>query len=270
MSDKKPTSSPPKNSKRADLVAHLKKVMATRTKLFAKKVGVIVAMLYIRGDNGRMSGRASGNVYMRNGRIRQFVVPRLVQNAYTATARTAFAAFSTAWSGLSQASQDTWNNVTDVFKSDRFGAAVLIRGKQLYIERNVNNQDVGGALLTTFPPAEPILGITSATLTATTSGGIITVLSAAFDPSPVDASTAVKVFGTPVLGNGINRPKASTFRMFSVIAGAATTPANLLADYTAKFGNVGTAGQKIFMKLVPVNINTGQAGVPLLFDAITT
>jgi hypothetical protein len=258
------TAAPPQSETAAErLAVHFAKAAAAQAAQMIKKVGAIVAMLYIRGDNGRMSGRASGNVYMRNGRSRQFVVPRLVQNSYTSGARSLFSSFSSAWSTLTTSQQNTWNNVNDVFKSDRFGNPVLIRGKQLYIERNCNLVGVGIAAINTYVNPVVMPTITTLTPTGTEVAGLLTVLSNAFAPSPTDATVNYKVYATPALSNGIQRPRSSQFRLISIVAHGQSTPYNALTAYTTKFGTFCPANSNIFFKWVPVSITTGQMGTPI-------
>jgi hypothetical protein len=46
------------------------------------------------------------------------------------------------------------------------------------------------------------------------------------------------------------------------------SPFALTTLYNAKFGSVGTAGQKIFVKMVQVNETTGQEGSPIVASAV--
>src|SRR5262245_32873673 len=78
-----------------------------------------LCMLYLWANNGKMSGRADGNVYMRNGRTRGFRVPSLVRNAYTSLVRSIFTGFSQAFSNLTSDQILSWDNFSYV-KSNRF------------------------------------------------------------------------------------------------------------------------------------------------------
>jgi len=154
------------------------------TMLMRDIAGASTAMLYLLANNGKLSGRADGNVYMRNGHMRGFIVPRLVQNGYTTLQRTLFAQMSSAWSTLSQSDQDSWNNVANVFKSNRFGQSIPVSGKQLFIMRNVNLIMIGSAPISTYISAERVNGVTGIDPSGATTAGVITALSLAFNPSP--------------------------------------------------------------------------------------
>jgi hypothetical protein len=67
------------------------------------------------------------------------------------------------------------------------------------------------------------------------------------------------VFATAPLSAGKSFVK-SEFRLITVLASGATSPANLKTAYEAKFGSLGSIGQKIFVEIKPVNTITGQVG----------
>ena len=83
----------------------------------------------------------------------------------------------------------------------------------------------------------------------------------------VPAGTNVKVFACAPVSAGKSFVK-SEYRLISVLAPLAATPVNLKAAYEAKFGSVGIAGQKIFIKLTAVNATTGQEGTPSQVSSI--
>lgn len=222
------------------------------------------AMLYMIAENGKKSGRADGNVYMRNGRIRGMAIPTLVRNAYTSIARNGFGSLSAAFRSLTQAQIKSWNASTGFFKSDRFGRPIAITGKALFNMLNGNLQDIGLPAIDNPQVAAAVDGITSFDLTIDFSA-----LTAEIDflPDPTAANVVHKVFATAPLGPGISRPGSSQYRLISRIASAAAAPFNMQAAYLTKFGQP-PVGSKVFVKLVPVNNVTGQAGVPVLNDTI--
>lgn len=222
--------------------------------------GVSTAMLYMIAENGKKSGRADGNVYLRNGVIRGMAIPRLVQNGFTSAARSAFGQLSAAFRSLSQANQNLWINTKGFFKSDRFGRPVEITGKALYNMLNGNLIDIGVAPISVPPLPAAVKGITSLTVTADVSSATMDL---DFDPSPTDADTVHKIFATAPQGSGINRPGQSLYRFIGTLDSTKATPQDIQAKYVAKYG-VPAAGFKVFVKLVPVNSTTGQAGAAIL------
>lgn len=215
------------------------------------------AMLYMIAENGKKSGRADGNVYMRNGRIRGMAIPSLVRNAATAAARNAFGTLSAAFRSLSQINQNSWIEARGFFKSDRFGRPVEITGKALYNWLNGNIVDIGGNPMLVAPAPEAVGVVVIDAVAADDSAN--TVIVDLTDDVP--ATTSVKVFATAQQGAGVNRPGDSAYRMIEILPAGTTTPVDISASYGARFGQPVT-GKKIFLKFVAVNENTGQAGVP--------
>lgn len=214
-----------------------------------------LAMLYIFANNGKLSGRADGNVYMRNGRARGFVVPSLVQNSYTQLQRVQLGLLSSGWSALTEAEQLSWINLSGLFRSNRFGVPKEVKGKSAYVLINMNLFNAGQALITTAPLLSEVASITDVVPTATVAGQL---LSLAYSPSPTGAGITHLVYATAPQRAGIYRPSNSAYRLIDVIAGGSATPYAAGAAYTAKFGAF-IAGQKIFVKLVGINNTTGQA-----------
>lgn len=249
----------------APIHTHLAKVAAAKAARMIKNAPrAIIAMLYQIADNGLKSGRASGNVYMRNGRVRKMVVPSLVQNGYTTPVRSLLSQLSSAWNALTQAERDSWINSSSFFRSNRFGTSFSLKGKQLYVALNANLVNTGVAPVNECPLPADVPGITELTITADDSAN---TLSLAFTPDPTDANVNHLVYATAPLSAGVNRPSSSAFRLIQLIGTAEVSPVNASASYIAKFGAFPT-GSKIFVKLIPVNATTGQAGAAIVADTI--
>lgn len=224
-----------------------------------------LSMLYLIADNGKKSGRADGNVYMRNGRVRGFKVPALVQNAYTGTARSLLALFSSGWAALTQSERDTWLNVTNVFKSNRFGQQIPVKGKELFVQRNTNLNYIGASTISTYVDSEGVAGSLLTDGAVTVTAGLITTANIVFDPSPSDATVKHLVYATATLPAGVSRPKGSAYRLIGVMDASETSPFDVASMYTTKYGAIAAVGQKVGFKLVPINVTTGQAGVATVF-----
>lgn len=219
-----------------------------------------LAMLYMIAENGKKSGRADGNVYMRNGRIRGMSIPRLVQNGFTQAVRSAFGSFSAAFRSLGQAQQNAWNSTKGFFKSDRFARQIEISGKTLFVMLNQNLFNIGESPILDPPAPEAVPGITALEVTATVGG--TTALSLAFDPA-IDASVSILVEATPALSNGVNRPGRSAYRVITVLDSTDISPASILTAYVARLGAM-ISGTKVFVRLTPINATTGQSGASIV------
>lgn len=226
--------------------------------------GLTTAMLYMIAENGKKSGRAGGNVYMRNGRIRGMAIPRLVQNAYTLGARNRFATLSAAFRSLSQDAQLEWGSATGFFKSDRFGRQIPVVGKELYVMLNSNLLNIGEPPISVPPVPDAVTGFNLLQVVADESAASVEL---SFSPDPSPTGISMLVFATAQLSPGIQRPGNSAFRLVDVIDDGASAPAVISANYIAKFGSP-VAGKKIFVKCVPVNETTGQAGPGILASTI--
>lgn len=212
------------------------------------------AMLYMFANNGKLSGRADGNVYMKNGRIRGMKVPALVQNAYTQAVRAALGSFAASFRALTADQIAAWNAATGFYSVDRFGRTFVLNGKALYQSLNQNLFSIAAGPILDVPAPTAVPGITDSTATVTT-----TTLSMAFSPSPTDTDVVHVVMSTIGLSAGVSKPSKSAYRQIGTIASGATTPQSLFTSYVTKFGTPVT-GQKIFFKLLPINKTTGQAG----------
>lgn len=232
--------------------------------MHSKDSGVQEAMLYMIADNAKKSGRADGNVYMRNGVIRGMKVPALVQNNFTQLQRGSLSQLSASWNALSQAQMATWNNARGFFASDRFGRSVEISGKTLYVRLNQNLFNIGLAPIVVAPAPTAVNGITNLSMVIDDSANTFVLT---FAPTPTDANVAHLVFATAQLSPGTFRPSKSAYRLISTIIGGVATGTDINAAYVTKFGAPVT-GNKIFIKLIPINDNTGQAGPAIVADAV--
>lgn len=223
-------------------------------------VGISLGMLYSLANDGKLSGRADGNVYMRNGRIRGMKVPRLVQNNATQRVRSAFGNNSSAWRSLTQSEQNSWIDARGFFTTDRFGRSVEVTGKALYNMLNQNLFLAGKTPISTAPSPEAVAGLTSLSATFTLGPTASTLV---FTPTPTDGDTVLLVEATSPQGNGINRPGRGAFRGIGIIAAGSASPATVASMYTARFVTP-VVGQKVFFRVTAINTNTGQAAAPLI------
>ena len=221
--------------------------------IVGKAIGAKLGALYLFGDNGKKSGRTGGNVYQRNGRVREFKVPALVRNTYTSFVRSVFATYSSAFRALHPEQIIEWNNYKG-YSSDRFGRMVEIKGKQAFIRLNGNlanstQSPINDPPVSGIPPLATLL----APPTIKVSGSVFDL---PFTPNPTGVFT--EIFATASLSAGVSRPANSKFRMITVIDTSGVSPADLWAAYVAKFG-VPTVGANIFVRAKVIGDSTGLA-----------
>ena len=221
--------------------------------MLGKAIGVKLGALYLFGDNGKKSGRTGGNVYQRNGRVREFKVPALVRNTYTSFVRSVFATYSSAFRALTPEQILEWNSYVGT-SSDRFGRMIEVKGKQAFIRLNGNLANSNQSSITD-PPVSGIPPL--ATLLAPPT---IAVGAAQFDlPYTVNPTGAfTEIFATACLSAGVSRPASSKFRMITVVDTTVASPADLYAAYVAKFG-IPVAGSNIFVRAKVIGDSSGLA-----------
>lgn len=204
-------------------------------------------------------GKLGGHVLSKNRSgaiVRTKVSPANAQTTAQQLVRNRLTTYSQGWRSLTQAQRDAWNAaVGDFQRTNVFGDLVSPSGFNLYQRLNNNIVNVGGTPITT-PPA--VVGVTPSTLSGIVAIIAGDVLTCAFSPT-VAADMAVKVFATAPLSAGRNYVK-SDFRQVTVLDAAETSTYDLYAEYVAKFGSIGSPGQKIFVKFITVNSVTGEVG----------
>lgn len=213
-------------------------------------------------------GKVAGIVYSKNAAgayIRQKVSPTQSLTTRRGLVRSRLTNLSKFWSASLTASQvAAWNSfsknnpVTDVF-----GRSQTLSGIQTYCRLNAIILNVGGTQIDDPPASLTIQGIT--TIAATAAAGT-PALSIVFGPSPLDTNVCLNVFATQQLPVGRTFTKPF-MRWIFASAAAATTPANVLSAYTAKFGAL-VAGTKIGL-LVNVADKTTGAQTTGLYQLIT-
>lgn len=202
--------------------------------------------------NGFVASKNRAGAYFRTK-----VTPVNPQTSYQVTSRANMSAQSQAWRGLTDAQRTAWNAAVSSFKStDIFGDIKNPSGFNLFVKINTNLATISASTLTSPPlPSEvPYFTTFSATAAAGTPALSITFAAA------IAATEKVILFATAPQSPGKKFVK-SEFRKIGVLTNADTSPKDALSLYTAKFGSIGTAGQKIFLKAVQIQIATGIRGL---------
>lgn len=207
-------------------------------------------------------GKLNGHVFSKNrygNYVRNKVTPVNPQSAAQMTIRNRLAGLSSAWAALTAAQRTAWNAAVSAFaKTNIFGDLINPTGFQLHQTLNNNLLICGEAALTAPPAPAAVDAFTSISL-AMANGAATAVLT--YAPA-IAADHKVKVYATAGMSAGISFVK-SEYRLIDVIATADASPLDIKAAYIAVFGSIPEVGQKVFLKVVQVNTDTGQAGTTL-------
>jgi hypothetical protein len=216
-------------------------------------------------------GKLGGHVASKNragSYFRTKVTPVNPQTSFQSVVRNRLAGLSSGWRGLTAAQRAAWNGaVVDFQKTDIFGDIKTPSGFNLYQKLNNNLLNIGIAAISTPPQIVAVDAFSTLSLAAE-DGTVAESLELTFTPA-IAADHKVKVYATAPMSAGISFVK-SEYRQIAVLDNGDTSAYNLLAEYQAKFGSTGEAGQKIFVKVVQVESASGLEGTPLSASAIVT
>lgn len=224
------------------------------------KFGAIVTEA--RGKiNGMVASRNKAGAYFRTK-----VTPINRGSDAQSLIRSRLADLSQSWRGLTAAQRDAWNSAVSAFtRTDIFGDLKNPSGFNLYQRLNNNLAIVGQAAISTPPVPSGAGAFSSLSLAVVTGTPAVTLT---FSPA-IATDMSVKVYATAPLSAGVNFAKAE-YRLIGVLTSSDTSPKAITSLYTAKFGSVGSTGQKIFVKCEQVNESTGETGVAVQASAIST
>lgn len=145
-----------------------------------------------------------------------------------------------AWKALTATQREGWGALgAQYVRYDSLGQSYDLTGFQAFCSVNNNRLQAGDAVLTDAPLYAPPAPIATITPTATAAS-----LSVAFTATPLAAGERLFVSCSPMRSAG--RTYESDFRLISVTAAAAASPANILAAYQARFGSP-VVGSRIFV-----------------------
>jgi hypothetical protein len=216
-------------------------------------------------------GKIGGHVASRNragAYLRTKVTPVNPQSTDQTTVRNRLSGLASGWRNLTAAQRAAWNAaVSDFAKTDIFGDLKTPTGFNLYQRLNNNLLILGESAITTPPETVAVDAFTSFSFAAEDATDT-ELLQLTFAPA-IESDHKVKVYATPPLSAGKSFVK-SEYRLIDVLDDGDTSVFDILAEYQAKFGSTGEAGQKIFIKMVQVELNTGIAGIPIEASAIVT
>jgi hypothetical protein len=214
------------------------------------------------------SGKIGGHVASKNragSYLRTKVTPVNPQTLYQSSIRNRLTSISQAWRGLTAAQRLAWNAaVGDFAKTDIFGDLRNPSGFNLHQRLNNNLLNIGEAVLAVPPVPSAVDAFTEFTMSHAVAVPAVTLT---FDGA-IAVDMKVKVFATAPQSAGKSFVK-SEYRQIAVLDNADVSPYVATSDYTTKFGNTGAIGQKIYVKMVQVNMATGQEGTPIVASSIS-
>ena len=212
-------------------------------------------------------GKQNGHVFSKNRSgaiVRAKVTPTNPQTASQIAARARFSTNSQGWRDLTDAQRQAWINAVQDFKSTNiFGDSITPSGINLYIQINTQLALIGEAAITN--PPLPTAVARFLTLAVAAASGAQTMV-ATYTPA-IPANTHGVLLATPAMSPGKAFVK-SDFRVVDSYVAADVSPLNIAADYLAKFGAIGAAGQKIHFKFYLIDDTTGIVGAPIFATSV--
>lgn len=209
--------------------------------------------------NGSVFSKNRGGNYLRNK-----VTPVNPNTSFQVAARSLLTGFAQAWRSLTQAQILAWNNaVQDFKKTDIFGDLKTPSGINLFSRLNINLSNVGQAPINDPPLPTEVIPTGALTVAAAAGAGTVSIDNGG---AGTGTATAWLIEATSPQSPGKNFVK-SEFRVIGYSIPNAVTPLAQGANYTTKFGGM-VAGQKIFVRCTPIEVNTGIAGMPQIAQAI--
>lgn len=177
--------------------------------------------------------------------------------------RSAFGAASTAWSGLTGTQQAAWATYADGHPIvDSLGQSIKLTGHQMYVAINTQLQNVGAVTSSTPPVSSATAAPVVTVYTAVGSTGVVTITMTA---SGTAADYILVAFARP---QGSGRSQVSAYWQADHLPGNSVGNATEGTKVVAQFGAL-VAGQRLFLKLTPVN-QYGVTGTPLIRFATVT
>lgn len=210
------------------------------------------------------SGSQAGTTSSRN-RYGQYqrtrAVPVNPNSASQGLARGRLSANAAVWRTLTNAQRAGWAGLaTQMSRSDALGSTYTLNGFGAFMSVNNVLLESGGVRVTDAPALQSPATVDSATLTLTNAA-----FSVAFTPTPLATGAKLMVYASPQRNQG--RSFESDYRLVFTGAAATTSPANILAAYTAKFG-VPVTGNKVFLS-VHVMLGGFRSGPLLVSQAVS-
>lgn len=146
------------------------------------------------------------------------------------------------WRSLTDAQRAAWLSLgASISRTDALGQSYTLNGFMAYCSINGANLSAGQAIVAAAPAIVTPPDLLTATITLTAAA-----FSVAYTATPLATGVQLFIFTSPQRSAGVSFE--ADYRLLTVTAAAAASPANILAAYTAKWG-VPIVGNRIFLKL---------------------
>jgi len=223
-----------------------------------------MALVKYGGIISEARGKEAGIIFSRNsygGYIKQKVSPVNPQTAYQQTVRAQLGTTAQQWSGLTQEQQDDWKDLgQQVLRVNRFGDQTFYTGFNLFVKTNRNRLLMGLAAITSpaAVPAIPTLSLTS--LTMQEDSGDLGLASLVFTTTGGDAAANFQLVVDATMPIYTGRKFVKNFYRQLGHYPAETSPANVLANYIARFGLPITLGAFVAVRARLIDEASGLDG----------
>lgn len=214
-----------------------------------------------------MRNKLGGTVYSRNrygSYSKNYAIPTLVQNAWTAPQRSSMASCFSGWQALNDDQRGNWNRATaDYPRTDSQGNVYFMSGQNLYCSINRNLVLVGSAVISNPPtkvlPSDP-------TDVKITKWDPLTPRATINVSNPVvDANATMVIKCSKGLSPGIQ--VVSTALRFVTIAGNFNGTFDIDTPYNTKF-SAQPDGTRLFVEIYLVQNISGSAGMRLQANSL--
>lgn len=189
------------------------------------------------------SGSMAGTTASRNrfGQyLRSRATPVQPRTTFQLNQRARMSTNAAGWRALTDAQRAGWTDLgLSITRTDALGQSYTFNGFMAYCSINNNKLDAGDAVVTDAPAIVTPADLITATVTLTS-----VAFSVAYTTTPLAAGVKLFIWVSPARSAG--RKFNGDYRLLTVTAAAAASPANILAAYTARFG-VPVTGTRIFM-----------------------
>ncbi len=221
---------------------------------------------YILDDNGRKSGVIDTSIYQRNLVIKHNGANGTGGGIYRQFQIDALKLYSEQWRTLSQAVQDDWLNYS-IHRSDCFYNDYSFSGMQAFISLNshialaTNNNLIVHISQPVFPVQPQIFPVNLAVVISAGSYFISADLSPQLN--------SVAIYSSDNMSPGRNKPRPCDFRLIGFID-LSVTVVDVVALFIARYGHTVAIGDKIFTKIIPFNLSTGEYSSEFIFKTIVS
>lgn len=179
--------------------------------------------------------------------------------------RSSISALTRYWAKLTDDDRKTWNDfaasnpVTDIF-----GKSMRLTGFNVFCQSNINLFKIGrNTNKQTRKERRKWDKIYKGTVTADTNPPALILNSAV----AITEVTNVAVYASPPLSQG-RASAGSQYKHIINLTEADTFPVDLIVAYEKSFGPITQVDEKIFIKLVQIEVETGLASTPITASAI--